>query len=129
MIDYNNLQVGDLLSITGRGAPGWANIGDIVIVTKVEPNKLFAKKHPDDSDDDAAFFTDQCGAERLAHMLLPDIRAARRGMLADLAGHDNDALAAERNEVEDRINEDTAWLEAITAEGFYREALARMVNS
>ena len=65
MIDYKDVSVGDELEITGMGAPGFAEIGDIVIVTKNNgKDKLYVKRE----DGKEVFFALTCGAQRLKHV-------------------------------------------------------------
>ena len=61
MIDYGKVRVGDRLRITGMGAPGFANLGDVVVVTKVGANRVDVE-HVDGS---SAYFALTCGAQRL----------------------------------------------------------------
>ncbi|HAW53684.1 MAG TPA: hypothetical protein DEB52_16985 [Hyphomonas sp.] len=64
MIDYATTKPGDKLRITGMGAPGFAELGDIVTVTKCNgDNKLFAKNDAGTE----VFFALTCGAQRLEH--------------------------------------------------------------
>ena len=61
MIDFNNISIGEKLKVVGMGAPGFADVGDILEVTNVQHNKVFAKRH----DGLEAFFALTCGASRL----------------------------------------------------------------
>ena len=61
MIDFKTIQVGDKVKVVGMGAPGFANLGDILEITRVEANKVYAIR-PDGED---AFFALTCGASRL----------------------------------------------------------------
>ena len=61
MIDYDKVNVGDILEITGRGAPGYAVIGELVRVTKVSTNSV----HIENRDGEPCEFLYNCGAERL----------------------------------------------------------------
>ena len=61
MIDFNTIQVGDKVEVVGMGAPGFAELGDILEITKVERNKVGAKR----SDGEEAVFALTCGARRL----------------------------------------------------------------
>ncbi len=63
MIDYAKVKVGDKLRITGMGAPGFAELGDIVTVTRNNgTNKLYVKH---DVSGEEVFFALTCGAQRL----------------------------------------------------------------
>lgn len=61
MIDFNTIKVGDKVEVVGMGAPGFAQIGDVLTISKVGANKVYAKK---DSGEEA-FFALTCGAARL----------------------------------------------------------------
>ena len=61
MIDYSNVKVGDILRITGLGAPGFANIGDLVVVEKILPDPGVKVTRAGLSAD----FVYECGAKRL----------------------------------------------------------------
>lgn len=61
MIDYSSVKVGDILRITGLGAPGFANIGDLVVVEKILPDPGIKVTHAGSS----AEFIYECGAKRL----------------------------------------------------------------
>ena len=61
MIDYSKTQTGDILKIVGTGAPGYAEIGDLVRVTKVHFNGVFVE----DRDGKSMEFVFNCGAARL----------------------------------------------------------------
>lgn len=65
MIDFKTIAVGNKVKVVGMGAPGFAKLGDTLEITKVEPNKVFAKR----ADGAEAFFALTCGAQRLE--LLP----------------------------------------------------------
>lgn len=60
-LDFNTAKVGDRVKVVGMGAPGFAQLGDILEITKVEPNKVYAKR----ADGEEAFFALTCGASRL----------------------------------------------------------------
>jgi hypothetical protein len=63
MIEYQNVEIGDQLKITGMGAPGFAKLGDVVTVTKNnKTDKLFVK-HNETGEE--VFFALTCGAQRL----------------------------------------------------------------
>jgi hypothetical protein len=61
MIDYGKVRVGDVLRIIGDGAPGYAEIGDLVRVASVSKNgvKIENKRGI------AGEFVFACGAARL----------------------------------------------------------------
>jgi len=62
MINYATIKEGDKLKITGMGAPGFAQLGDIVTVTSCNgENKLYAKNDAGEE----VFFALTCGAQRL----------------------------------------------------------------
>ena len=61
MIDFNTIQVNDKVKVVGMGAPGFAKLGDILTISKVETNKVYAKR----DDGEEAFFALTCGASRL----------------------------------------------------------------
>lgn len=65
MIDYNTIKPGDKVKVIGMGAPGFANMGDTLEITRVGNQKVHAKR----SDGQEAFFALTCGASRLE--LLP----------------------------------------------------------
>lgn len=60
MINYSEVQVGDILKITGAGAPGYAKIGDLVKVIETHVNSV----RVEDKDGETANFMYNCGAER-----------------------------------------------------------------
>ena len=62
MIDFAKIEVGTIVEVVGMGAPGFAEIGDILKITQVEPNKVFAFR----SDGKEVFFAITCGASRLS---------------------------------------------------------------
>ena len=61
MIKYSEIKIGEKLKITGMGAPGFAQLGDIVTVEKVAKNRVDVVN----TNGDKAFFALTCGAERL----------------------------------------------------------------
>lgn len=61
MIDYGKTQRGDILRIVGAGAPGWAELGDLVRVTAVHANSV----HVENRDGAPCEFAFNCGAARL----------------------------------------------------------------
>ena len=61
MIDYAKTKVGDVLRLVGVGAPGYAQLGDLVRVTKVSTNSV----HVEDRDGAPCEFIFSCGAARL----------------------------------------------------------------
>lgn len=61
MIDFKTIAVGDKVVVVGAGAPGFANLGDELEITKVQSDRVYAKRH----DRKDAFFALTCGAARL----------------------------------------------------------------
>ena len=61
MIDYDKVQKGDILEITGAGAPGYAKLGDLVRVTKTHQNSVWVENR----DGRLCEFVFNCGAGRL----------------------------------------------------------------
>ena len=61
MINYYELKEGDLLKIVGLGSPGFADVGEVVHVTKTYLNKVRVETE----DRIANCFEGQNGAERL----------------------------------------------------------------
>lgn len=61
MIDFSLTKPGDILKIVGVGAPGYAEIGDLVRVIKVHKQSVFVE----DRDMNPMEFIYNCGAERL----------------------------------------------------------------
>jgi hypothetical protein len=61
MIDFETIEVGDEVKVVGMGAPGFANIDDLLEITKVENSRVYAKRE----DGEEAFFALKCGASRL----------------------------------------------------------------
>jgi hypothetical protein len=61
MIDYSKIKVDDTLKIVGAGAPGYANNGEVVTVTKVTQNSVTVVNEKGE----VANFMYACGAERL----------------------------------------------------------------
>ena len=61
MIDYAKTEVGDILKLTGAGAPGYARIGDLLRVT--ERTKSGVKV--ENKNGEACEFVFNCGAARL----------------------------------------------------------------
>ena len=66
MIDYNTIKPSDKVKVIGMGAPGFAKLGDTLEITRVERQKVYAKR----DDGSEAFFALTCGASRLE--LLPN---------------------------------------------------------
>jgi hypothetical protein len=62
MIEFDKVKVGDRLRIVGAGAPGFANLGDVVTVTSVGLRRVDVKR----DDGETAYFALTCGAARLA---------------------------------------------------------------
>jgi hypothetical protein len=61
VIDFNSIKVGEKVKVVGMGAPGFAKLGDILEITKVEPNRVYATRE----DGEEAYFALTCGASRL----------------------------------------------------------------
>jgi hypothetical protein len=61
MIDYAKTKVGDILRITGDGAPGYAENGDLVRVTRIVLNGV----EVEDKNGAKCEFVFNCGAARL----------------------------------------------------------------
>jgi hypothetical protein len=61
MIDYKTIKPGNKVKVVGMGAPGFASFGDILEITKVQKDRVFAKRE----DGEEAFFALTCGAQRL----------------------------------------------------------------
>ena len=61
MIDFETIQVGEKVKVVGMGAPGFAELGDELEITKVQKDGVYAKR----SDGEEAFFALTCGASRL----------------------------------------------------------------
>lgn len=61
MIDYSKVKKGDVLRIVGKGAPGWANLGDLVRVKTVS----LAAVMVEDRNLNECEFSFNCGAARL----------------------------------------------------------------
>lgn len=68
MIDYATTNPGDRLRITGMGAPGFANLGDIVEVVECTPVNHGRCKVRHLRTGDTAEFVLTCGAQRLEHI-------------------------------------------------------------
>lgn len=63
MIDYKKIKKGDQLKITGMGAKGFAELGDIVTVESTNNKNRCDVIHNETKD--KAFFALTCGAQRL----------------------------------------------------------------
>jgi hypothetical protein len=61
MIDFSETKVGDILKVVGSGAPGYAELGDLVRVTEVHADSVFVKNR----DRKPMEFVFNCGAARL----------------------------------------------------------------
>jgi hypothetical protein len=61
MIDYSKVEVGDILKLTGVGAPGYAKLGDLLRVT----SKTVSGVKVEDKNGEACEFVFNCGAARL----------------------------------------------------------------
>lgn len=65
MIDYSQVKPGDKLQITGMGAPGFAELGDIVTVKSCTADNHGRCDVVHDKTGAEAFFALTCGAQRL----------------------------------------------------------------
>lgn len=61
MINYMAVKVGDILRVVGAGAPGYAELGDLLRVVEVYPNSCWVE----DRKGERAEFLYNCGAARL----------------------------------------------------------------
>jgi hypothetical protein len=61
MIDYSKTEVGDILEITGDGAPCYYNNGELVRVLEVHKNSVYTENR----DGIKVEFVFNCGAARL----------------------------------------------------------------
>lgn len=61
MIDFKTIGVGDKVKVVGAGAPGFARLGDELEITKVQNDRVYAKR----SDGEEVYFALTCGAARL----------------------------------------------------------------
>jgi hypothetical protein len=61
MIDYGKVKRGDILEIVEPGAPGYAQLGELVRVIKVSRNSV----HVENRDGKTCEFLYNCGAARL----------------------------------------------------------------
>jgi len=61
MIDYGKIERGDILRIVGAGAPGYAELGDLVRVTEANVNGVWVE----DRHGKTCEFVFNCGAARL----------------------------------------------------------------
>lgn len=61
VIDFKTIQVGEKVKVVGMGAPGFAQLGDELEITKVQEDRVYAKR----VDGEEAFFALTCGASRL----------------------------------------------------------------
>lgn len=61
MIDYAKVNRGDILEIINPGAPGYAELGDLVRVTKTSSDGVFVE----DRNKKSCEFVFNCGAARL----------------------------------------------------------------
>ena len=61
MIEYEKVQKGDILEITGAGASGYARLGDLVRVVEVHKNSV----NVENRDGKPCEFFYNCGAARL----------------------------------------------------------------
>jgi len=61
MIDYTQTKRGDILKLVGAGAPGYAELGDLLRVTEVHTNSVWVENR----DGKVCEFVYNCGAARL----------------------------------------------------------------
>jgi hypothetical protein len=61
MINYSAVNRGDILKIVGVGAPGYAQLGDLVRVTEIHANSVSVENR----DGHPCEFIYNCGAARL----------------------------------------------------------------
>ena len=61
MIKYDDVAFGDILRLVGAGAPGYAELGDLLRVIRVNTNGVLVE----DRDGDHIEFVFNCGAARL----------------------------------------------------------------
>lgn len=61
MIEYAETDVGDIVKVVGAGAPGYAELGDLLRVTEVHVNSVKVE----DRDGKSGEFLYNCGAARL----------------------------------------------------------------
>jgi len=61
MIDFETIKEGDVVKVVGMGAPGFAQLGDELTITRVEHNQVHAAR----ADGVEAYFALTCGASRL----------------------------------------------------------------
>lgn len=61
MIDFKTVQIGNKVKVVGAGAPGFADLGDVLEITAVMRDRVYAKRE----DGEQAFFALTCGAARL----------------------------------------------------------------
>lgn len=61
MINYSEIKVGDILEVTGEGAPGYYKIGELVRVLTTHKNSCFTENR----DGVVVEFVFNCGAARL----------------------------------------------------------------
>jgi hypothetical protein len=60
-IDYAKVKRGDIVRLVGAGAPGYAKLGDLLRITKVNTNSVFVE----DRHGKPCEFIYNCGAARL----------------------------------------------------------------
>lgn len=61
MIDFQTIKCGDKVKVVRMGAPGFAQLDDVLEVTQVRHDRVYAKK----ANGEEAFFELGCGASRL----------------------------------------------------------------
>ena len=72
MIDFKTIKIGDKVKVVGAGAPGFAKLGEELEVTKVQSDRVFARR----GDGEEAFFALTCGAARL-ELVVPNEKVSR----------------------------------------------------
>lgn len=60
-IEFDKVKVGDKVKVVGAGAPGFAKLGDVLTISKVEERRVWCRRE----DGEEAFFALTCGAARL----------------------------------------------------------------
>jgi hypothetical protein len=61
MIDYSKIKIGDKVKVVGVGAPGYANMGEVLTITSVTGNRVDTVRESGET----AYFALTCGAARL----------------------------------------------------------------
>lgn len=60
-IEFDKVKVGDKVRGVGAGAPGFANLGDVLTISRTARDRVWCKTDAGDE----AFFALTCGAARL----------------------------------------------------------------